>query len=77
MKYNHYRRNLVNPWFWRTYDQQEIDYVEESGGQFAGFEFKWGRGKAHGAKAFAGLYPGGTVTTITPENIWRFAGVGS
>ena len=75
MKHNHYTGRLVNPWFWRTYDQKELDFVEESGGRFAGFEFKWGGGPARGAKAFVGLYPGSTVEVIEPHNIWNFAGV--
>ncbi len=64
----------MNPWFWRTYDQKELDFVEESGGQFAGFGFKWGGGVARGAKAFQASYPGSTVEVIGPENVWDFAG---
>jgi predicted AAA+ superfamily ATPase len=75
MKHNHYTGRLVNPWFWRTYDQKELDFVEESGGRFAGFEFKWGGGPARGAKAFQASYPASTVEVIEPDNIWDFAGV--
>lgn len=32
---------LVYNYFWRTYDQQEIDWVEERGGKFFGYKFKW------------------------------------
>jgi len=32
---------VVNNYFWRTYDQQEIDWVEERGGKLYGYEFKW------------------------------------
>jgi predicted AAA+ superfamily ATPase len=74
-KHNHYAGRLVNAWFWRTYDQKEIDYIEESGGGFAGFEFKWGGGAARGAKAFTTLYPGSTIQVIEPRNVWDFAGV--
>jgi predicted AAA+ superfamily ATPase len=75
IKHNRYRRKLVNPWFWRTYDQKELDYVEESGGKFEAFEFKWGEGRARGAKHFTALYPGSTVTVIDRTTIWDFAGV--
>ena len=30
-----------NNYFWRTYDQKEIDWVEEREGRLFGFEFKW------------------------------------
>jgi len=33
MKRNEYRRHLASPCFWRTYDQREIDLVEEEGGR--------------------------------------------
>jgi hypothetical protein len=75
MKHNHYAGRLVNPWFWRTYDQKELDFVEEGGGRFAGFEFKWGGGSARGAKPFLASYPGSTVEVIEPGNVWHFAGV--
>jgi hypothetical protein len=63
-----------NPWFWRTYDQKELDFVEESGGEYAGFEFKWGGGSSRGAKAFQAVYPGSTVEVVEPGNIWDFGG---
>jgi len=75
MKHNHYTGRMVNPWFWRTYDQKELDFVEESGGRFVGFEFKWGGGSARGAKAFQASYPASTVEVIEPGNVWDFAGV--
>ena len=28
-------------YFWRTKQQQEIDFVEEKGGKIYGYEFKW------------------------------------
>jgi len=41
IKANHYHQNHVNVFFWRTHDKQEIDLVEESGGKYEIFEFKW------------------------------------
>ncbi len=40
-KFNAHRSYGVNAYFWRTYGQKEIDYVEEEGGRIRGFEFKW------------------------------------
>jgi len=40
-KANMYARRFVNSYFWRTKQQQEVDYLEERNGQIAAFEFKW------------------------------------
>lgn len=62
-------------YFWRTKDQQEIDYLEEEGGQIRGFEFKWGEKKTRVPKIFLETYAGSTVQTINRENFGRFLGV--
>lgn len=36
-----YGDSLTNYYFWRTKQQQEIDYIEDSSGKISGFEFKW------------------------------------
>lgn len=41
MKQNSYKFTLAKPYFWRSTQQQEVDYVEEKGQQLYGFEFKW------------------------------------
>lgn len=41
MKQNNYAMRLAKPYFWRTTQQQEVDYVEEVNGKILGFEFKW------------------------------------
>ena len=41
MKQNKYKLSLARPYFWRTAQQQEIDYVEDKGQQLSGYEFKW------------------------------------
>jgi predicted AAA+ superfamily ATPase len=41
MKRNSYYQSLVRSYFWRTKQQQEIDYVEELAGKFTAYEFKW------------------------------------
>ena len=33
-------------YFWRTKQQQEVDYVEEGDGRIGGYEFKWNSHKA-------------------------------
>ena len=41
LKYQKYNRKVVNNYFWRTYDQQELDWLEEREGKLYGYEFKW------------------------------------
>lgn len=41
IKYQNYRQLNCRNYFWRTYDQQEIDWVEEEGDLFWAFEFKY------------------------------------
>lgn len=41
-----YSNSLANSYFWRTKQQQEVDYVEEVSGAIIGYEFKWNAKKA-------------------------------
>ena len=40
-----YKQSLSHIYFWRTKQQQEVDFVEENSGKILGFEFKWNRKK--------------------------------
>lgn len=63
----------VKPWFWRTTQQQEIDYVEEQQDKFFAFEFKWNpRKKVRLSKTFSNAYPNCEFKVITPENFNEF-----
>ncbi len=41
MKKSHYQNQPANFYFWRTYDQKEIDLIEEREGKLVGYECKW------------------------------------
>lgn len=41
IKQNRYKLTLAKSYFWRTTQQQEIDYVEEIGTTISAYEFKW------------------------------------
>ncbi len=59
--------------FWRTTQQQEIDYIEEAGGEFRVFEFKWNPGKTTAiSKTFANAYPVKSFEVINPSNFHEF-----
>ncbi len=73
MKYNMVNRRFVNSYFWRTYDQKEIDYIEEEGGNISAFEFKYSSSKQPGLPAeFAVSYPNSSYKHINSENFWSF-----
>jgi predicted AAA+ superfamily ATPase len=73
-KRNHYHQNYCNPYFWRTRQQQEIDYVEETNGQIKGYEFKWNpKAKVKIPAVFAETYQA-NVEIITKENFREFVG---
>lgn len=69
MKYNHYQNHFVNAFFWRTKDQQEIDYIEEKEGRLFAFEFRWNNEKKHKiTKTFSRAYPDSETNIIHPKN---------
>ncbi|HOP04060.1 MAG TPA: ATP-binding protein [Tenuifilaceae bacterium] len=73
MKHNHYNRKFVNCYFWRTYDQQEIDYIEEHSGKLTLFECKYNPAKkAKIPTVFKQNYPDSELFVVTPENYWQF-----
>ena len=72
MKYNSFHRRFVNIYFWRTYDQKEIDYIEEKDGTLHCFEFKYAEnGKGKIPAEFLENYPNSTFKVITPANFFE------
>jgi predicted AAA+ superfamily ATPase len=73
-KANQAAARSVNSYFWRTYDQKEIDYVEEGGGRLAGHEFKWRKSEIRQAtrKEFSETYPESSLMTISQDNFEDF-----
>lgn len=59
-------------YFWRTYDQQEIDFIEEDGDNISSYEFKWGKKAPKVPRAFATAYPYATFQVVNPENYLDF-----
>ena len=55
-KQNLYKDTFAKMYFWRTKQQQEIDYIEEREGQIAGFEFKWQGKKTKLPQSFIDAY---------------------
>jgi len=72
LKKTHYQQKAVNHYFWRTYDQKEIDLIEESGGNLTGFEFKWTESKTKIPRQFVDAYDHSEFQVINRENYLDF-----
>jgi hypothetical protein len=72
MKINAYLKRRVNTYFWRTYDQQEIDLVEESGTDLSAFEFKWNKSKVKIPTAWKNNYADATFEVICKDVYLNF-----
>ncbi len=73
MKHNAYRHHWASTYFWRTQDQQEIDYIEDKDGILHAFEFKWSNTqKARLPKTFSNTYPNHEFKVITQDNFLGF-----
>lgn len=74
MKMLAYNGSFAQTYFWRTKQQQEIDYLEEEDGKIKAFEFKWNPNKA-AAKcpdSFLKAYQNPEFKVITPQNVDEF-----
>ncbi len=72
IKYQHYKKTLSNNYFWRTYDQKELDWVEEREGKLFGYEFKWNKKEIKAPKLWLKTYPKSTFKCINQNNYLDF-----
>jgi len=75
MKYLHNNMKFPSRYFWRTHQQQEVDYLEEKNLKLSAFEFKWNpRKKAALPKIFKETYPEAVLELINKDNYLGFIG---
>lgn len=73
IKKQNYQNIKTANYFWRTYDQQELDWLEENAEALVGFEFKWNeKRKSKIPTAFAKAYPNATFEVINRQNYLEF-----
>lgn len=73
IKKQHYQKIYKQNYFWRTYDQQELDWLETEAETIAGFEFKWNENrKVKIPTAYAKAYPEATFEVINKQNYLEF-----
>ena len=72
LKYQEYKKISSNNYFWRTYEQQEIDWVEERGGSLYGYEFKWKEDKVKIPTQWENAYPNASFEVINNLNFEKW-----
>jgi len=73
LKSNAYMQRICETYFWRTYDGQEIDMLEERAGKLFGYEIKWSaRGLVKVPKTWQSAYPQSQMVQINRENFLSF-----
>ncbi|MCD5382832.1 ATP-binding protein [Candidatus Gracilibacteria bacterium] len=72
IKYEEIYRDL---YFWRTYEGNEIDLLEDGEGKIFGYEIKWGEKgkiKKNTEKIFLETYKNSSIKLINQENFFEF-----
>ncbi|MFA6183738.1 MAG: ATP-binding protein [Parcubacteria group bacterium] len=72
IKKNSYHKIYANLYFWRTYDQKEIDLIEERDGKFFAYEFKWKKDKTKEPRDFLSNYANSEFEVVNRENYGKF-----
>lgn len=73
LKYRAYSNIDAEQYFWRTTQQQEIDFIEEINDSLYAYEFKWSStARAKFPSTFASSYPNTEFKIISPNNMEEF-----
>ncbi len=73
VKFQHNSNLLVSNYFWRTYQQQEIDWIEEREGMLYAYEMKWNPHKqVKIPSGWKSAYPNSEFEVITPNNYLKW-----
>jgi predicted AAA+ superfamily ATPase len=76
MKMNAWSGSKAKGYFWRNYNQSEVDYLEKDNRSLHAFEMKWNTHKNNKVSdAFTNAYPKAKTEVITPMNFMDFCGV--
>lgn len=67
-----YGEIYANNYFWRTYDQKEIDLIEEREGKLFAYELKWRQDKVKKPTEFLETYKNSSFNVINQDNYLDF-----
>ncbi|MBU0619128.1 ATP-binding protein [Patescibacteria group bacterium] len=71
-KVHEYQRDRAQYYFWRTYDQAEIDWLEIRGEKISAYEFKWQSNRLKKPKVFLETYPKAKLKLVNQGNFQDF-----
>ena len=72
LKKREYNHIYANAYFWRTWEKQEIDLIEEEGSKLHAYEFKWSKDKVKVPSKWSETYKDSTFEVITKDNYLDF-----
>ena len=72
LKKREYNHIYANAYFWRTWEKQEIDLIEEEGSKLHAYEFKWSKDKVKVPSKWSEAYKDSTFEVITKDNYLDF-----
>lgn len=72
LKHQAYAPLYSNNYFWRTWDQKELDWIEEREGKLFAYEFRWELHNARVPKDWSATYPNSKAEIIHRENYLDF-----
>jgi uncharacterized protein len=76
LKHLRYTNSKAKSYFWRNYNQSEVDYIEIENELLTAFEMKWNTTKKHKVtRAFTNMYPDAETHIVTPKGFVGFVGL--
>ena len=72
IKKQEYCKIFSQNYFWRSYDQQEVDWIEERNGVLYAHEITWAKKKRSAPKGWLHRYPKSPFMCINQENYLEF-----
>lgn len=72
LKMSAWKHTNRKSYFWRNYNQSEVDYIETEKGALRAFEIKWNNNKATVSRAFTNTYPQAETAVIAPKTAFGF-----
>ncbi|MEI8054568.1 MAG: ATP-binding protein [bacterium] len=67
-----YSEIRANSYFWRTWEQQEIDLIEEREGKLFAYEFKWNESKVAPPRKWIETYKDSVFSVVNRKNYLEF-----
>ena len=68
----YFQNKPANFYFWRTYDQEEIDLIEERDGELFGYECKWKDGKIKAPNNWLSAYSNSSYELVSKDNYGKY-----